>query len=119
GLFIRNVTDLRRPRIDVLSIILSSFGFGSFLYGFSIAGENGWTSPVVLTSIGAGAVIIGLFVWRQLVFEVPMLEFRVFQFPMFTLFTIISTSVSVSLLAPQTLLPLFMQAVHGFRSCQS
>src|SRR5699024_12155529 len=54
GLFIRNVTDLRRPRIDVLSIILSSFGFGSFLYGFSIAGENGWTSPVVLTSIGAG-----------------------------------------------------------------
>src|SRR5699024_6201787 len=90
GLSIRHVTDLRRRRIDVLSIILSSFGFGSFRYGFSIAGENGWTSPVVLTSIGAGAVIIGLFVWRQLVLEVPMLEFRVFQFPMFTLAIIMS-----------------------------
>lgn len=119
GLFIRNVTDLRRPRIDVLSIILSSFGFGSFLYGFSIAGENGWTSPVVLTSIGAGAVIIGLFVWRQLVLEVPMLEFRVFQFPMFTLAIIISMTVLVSLIGAETLLPLFMQTVLGFTPLQS
>jgi len=119
ALFIRNVTDLRQPRIDVLSIILSSFGFGSFLYGFSIAGESGWTSPLVVTSISAGAVIIGLFVWRQLVLNVPMLEFRVFQFPMFTLAIIISMTVLVSLIGAETLLPLFMQTVLGFTPLQS
>lgn len=119
ALFIRNVTDLRQPRIDVLSIILSSFGFGSFLYGFSIAGENGWTSPMVLGIIGAGAVIIGLFVWRQLVLDVPMLEFRVFQFPMFTLAIIITMTVLVSLIGAETLLPLFMQTVLGFTPLES
>lgn len=119
ALFIRNVTDLRQPKIDVLSIVLSSFGFGAFLYGFSIAGENGWTSPVVLTAIGAGAVIIGLFVWRQLVLDVPMLEFRVFKFPMFTLAIIITMTVLVSLIGAETLLPLFMQTVLGFTPLES
>src|SRR5699024_296185 len=51
GLFLRNVTDLRKPKIDVLSIVLSSVGFGSFLYGFSIASESGWASTVVISAI--------------------------------------------------------------------
>src|SRR5699024_4749234 len=97
----------------------SSSGFGSFLYGFSIAGESGWTSPLVVTSISAGAVIIGLFVWRQLVLDVPMLEFRVFQFPMFALAIIISMTVLVSLIGAETLLPRFLQTGLGFPPLQS
>ncbi|GAA2024297.1 cholic acid efflux MFS transporter MdrT [Yaniella flava] len=119
ALFIRNVTDLRRPRIDVFSIILSSFGFGAFLYGFSIAGERGWTDPLVLSIIVAGAAVIGLFVWRQMILKVPMLEFRVFQFPMFTLAIIITMTVLVSLIGAETLLPLFMQTVLGFTPLES
>lgn len=38
----QNVTDLTRPRVDILSIILSSFGFGGLLYGFTSAGNFGW-----------------------------------------------------------------------------
>src|SRR5690625_103617 len=85
ALFLKNVTDLRKPKIDVLSIILSSIGFGSFLYGFSIASEHGWTSPLVLGTIGTGAIVISLFIWRQVRLKQPMLEFRVFQFRIFTL----------------------------------
>src|SRR5699024_10505895 len=47
-LYLKNVTDLRKPKIDILSIIMSSVGFGAFLYGFSIASEKGWTSAIVL-----------------------------------------------------------------------
>src|SRR5699024_6884301 len=81
--------------------------------------ENGWTSPMVLGIIGAGSVIIGLFVWRQLVLDVPMLEFRVFQFPMFTLAIIITMTVLVSLIGAETLLTLFMQTVLGFTPLES
>lgn len=119
ALFIRNVTDLRKPRIDVLSIILSSFGFGSFLYGFSIAGEQGWSSPLVLSIIGVGIVIIGLFIWRQMTLKVPMLEFRVFQFPMFTLAIATTMTVLISLIGAETLLPLFMKNVLGFTPMES
>jgi len=40
--YVRNVTELTRPKIDVLSIVLSTLGFGGIVYGFSIAGDKGW-----------------------------------------------------------------------------
>src|SRR5699024_5507084 len=119
GLFLRNVTDLRKPKIDVLSIVLSSVGFGSFLYGFSIASESGWASTVVISAISIGTVVIGLFIWRQLVLETPMLEFRVFQFRIFTLAIAITMTVLISLIGAETLLPLFMQNALGFSPLKS
>ncbi|WP_373894690.1 MDR family MFS transporter [Virgibacillus natechei] len=119
ALFLKNVTELRKPKIDVLSIILSSVGFGSFLYGFSIASESGWGSAEVITMIAVGVVVIGLFVWRQLILEVPMLEFRIFKYRTFTLAIVITMTVLVSLIGAETLLPLFMQNVLQFTPLES
>ncbi|WP_010530318.1 MDR family MFS transporter [Lentibacillus jeotgali] len=119
ALFLRNVTDLRKPKIDVLSIVLSSVGFGSFLYGFSIASESGWGSTVVISAITIGLVVIGLFIWRQLILDTPMLEFKVFQFRIFTLAIAITMTVLISLIGAETLLPLFMQNALGFSPLKS
>jgi len=119
ALFLKNVTELSKPKIDILSIVLSSVGFGSFLYGFSTASSRGWTDAVVLSAIIGGLVVIGLFIWRQLVLKTPMLEFRVFQFPIFTLAIVITMTVMVSMIGAETLLPLFMQNVLGFTPIQS
>jgi hypothetical protein len=35
-----DVIPLKNPKIDFLSIILSTVGFGAMLYGFSIAGKK-------------------------------------------------------------------------------
>src|SRR5699024_11736931 len=83
ALFLRNVTELSKPSIDILSIILSSIGFGSFLYGFSIASNEGWTSPLVIGTIGIGAVIIALFIWIQIRLKETMLESRMFKLRIF------------------------------------
>src|SRR5699024_6761479 len=45
---LRNVTGRSDPRLGVLSVILSSFGFGGLLFGFGRAGESGWASAPVL-----------------------------------------------------------------------
>src|SRR5699024_1820829 len=118
-LYLKNVTDLRKPKIDILSIIMSSVGFGAFLYGFSIASEIGWISAIVLGSIGVGILVIGLFLWRQLVLDVPMLEFRVFKFKMFTLAITITMMVLVSLIGAETLLLLFLHDALGFTPLRS
>src|SRR5699024_6023347 len=102
ALFVKNVTELSKPKIDILSIILSSFGFGAFLYGFSIASEHSWTSPIVLGTITAGVIVIGLFISRQLKLKTPMLEFRIFQFRIFTLAIIITMAVLISLIGAET-----------------
>src|SRR5699024_11556803 len=112
-------TELSKPSIDIPSIILSSAGFGSFLYGFSIASNEGWTSPLVIGTIGIGAIVIALFVWRQIRLKELMLEFRVFQFRIFTLAIIITMVVLVSLIGAETLLPLFMQNVLEFTPLKS
>lgn len=119
ALFLKNVTDLRKPKIDIPSIILSTLGFGSFLYGFSIAAEHGWTSGIVVSTIMTGFVVISLFIWRQVRLDKPMLEFRVFQFRIFTLAIIITMAVLISLIGAETLLPLFMQNVLLFSPLES
>lgn len=117
--FLKNVTSQSKPKIDALSIILSSFGFGLFLYGFSAIATRGWGSFIVIGSIIAGAIVITLFVRRQLRIRTPMLEFRVFKFSIFRMATLITMAVLISLIGAETLLPLFVQNVLGFSPLKS
>src|SRR5699024_9207341 len=77
--FMRNIITLTYPKVDVVSIILSTLGFSGLLYGFSSAGNYGWTNIAVLSSIIIGAVSLTTFILRQLKLAQPMLEFRVFK----------------------------------------
>ncbi|KAF3475279.1 hypothetical protein OK16_03945 [Listeria monocytogenes] len=69
----KKVVKLPDTKIDFLSIVMSSIGFGLLLYGFSSAGNDGWGDATVITMLIIGFVVIGLFVWRQLFLENLML----------------------------------------------
>ncbi|MFC4024111.1 DHA2 family efflux MFS transporter permease subunit [Oceanobacillus longus] len=116
---LRNVTKQSNPKVDFKSIILSTFAFGGLLYGFSSAGEKGWASPEVYLPLGIGAVIMFFFVTRQLRIKVPMLEFRVFKYNMFTLTTIISVVVTMAMFAAMILIPIYLQNIRGFSPLDS
>ena len=76
---VHNVGEPTHPHIDVLSVVLSTFGFGGVLFGFSTAGGNGWGSMDVLVSLAIGVIALTLFIWRQMRLEQPMLDFRIFR----------------------------------------
>ena len=42
------------------SVILSTLGFGSLLYGFSSVGDKGWGSPQVYGFLIVGAIVLCL-----------------------------------------------------------
>ena len=42
-IYLKNVSEPTKPKVDVLSILLSTIGFGGIVYGFSSSGE-GWDS---------------------------------------------------------------------------
>ncbi len=46
----------KNAKLDYLSLLLSSVGFGGLLYGFSSASSDGWTNKVVLTTLIIGAI---------------------------------------------------------------
>ncbi|WHY88525.1 MDR family MFS transporter [Neobacillus novalis] len=113
-LFLKNVTDVSRPKVDVLSILLSSFGFGGLLYGFTCAGNYGWTHTATLLSLAIGGVSLLVFIFRQLRLKHPMLEFRVFSFSIFPFAIIIGMIGFMGLIGAETIIPLFMQRMRGF-----
>lgn len=115
----RNVTTLTYPKLDIFSIVLSSFGFGGLLYGFTSAGNNGWGSTITIVSLLIGAVALLFFVLRQLRIQVPMLEFRVFKNPIFTLSVILPMIAFLGLIGTETLVPLYMQNMRGFSAMES
>lgn len=116
---LRNVTEQTNPKLDVFSIILSTFGFGGLLYGFSLAGSSGWLSPMVLISLIVGGVALTMFIRRQLRLEQPILEFRVFKDPIFTLATIIGMVAFMTMIGGAVILPIFMQNMLGFTAFES
>ncbi|GHD30558.1 MDR family MFS transporter [Nocardiopsis kunsanensis] len=120
GYFIlTNVTERTFPRLDVLSIIMSSFAFGGLLYGFSSGGNTGWSSPQVSLSLGIGAVVLVLFVWRQLKLDDPILEFRVLKNPMFALNTTLGMCVFISMIGGMIMIPLFMQNMSDYSAMEA
>lgn len=116
---LKNVTEQKNPRLDVLSIILSTIGFGGLLYGFSTAGDAGWLSSQVILPIVFGAVSLYFFITRQLKLKQPLLEFRVFKHGTFTLATALGMVVFAAMIGTNIILPLYMQNMIGFSALKS
>lgn len=109
---LRNVTDTTHLNIDILSVVLSTIGFGGVLFGISTAGEFGITmKPVV--GLVSGFCGIVFFVWRQLIMEKPLLDVRVFRYPMFTLGVILLMISMMMAFAVALLTPMFLGGVLG------
>lgn len=116
---LRNVTEQKKPKLDILSVILSTFGFGGLLYGFSIAGDMGWSSLQVIFATVFGIISLFLFITRQLKLKEPLLEFRVFKYGTFTLATALGMIVFAAMIGTNVILPLYMQNMINFSALES
>lgn len=116
---LKDVTGQRSIKLDILSLILSSIGFGGLLYGFSNAGDRGWDDPVVYGTIIAGAIGLILFIIRQLKMDEPMLEFRIYKYPMFALSSAIAIVIAVAMFSAMILMPIYVQTIRGISPIDS
>src|SRR5690606_34469831 len=108
--YLKNVTDVTKPRIDLLSVLLSTIGFGGVVFGFSKAGEGseGWSSMVVIISIAIGLVALLFFILRQNMSN-PMLNLRVFKYPMYVIGMLLIMSCMLISMSSTIILPMFLQ----------
>ncbi|CAG7627829.1 Multidrug export protein EmrB [Paenibacillus solanacearum] len=114
-IYLKNVSVPTKPRVDVVSIILSTIGFGGIVYGFSSAGEGngGWSNPLVYGTVLVGAVSLLLFAIRQLRVDEPLMDLRAFRYPMFTLTVILLMIMMMTLFSTMALLPFLFQGALG------
>jgi DHA2 family lincomycin resistance protein-like MFS transporter len=119
---LRRITDVGETtvmRIDVVSVVLSVFGFGGIVYGLSSfgqeAGGSAGTSGSTWTAFGVGLVGLVAFVARQLVLQRSdraLLDLRTFRHRIFTTASALMMLMMVMLLGTIVLLPIYMQDVQ-------
>ncbi|AOV07569.1 MDR family MFS transporter [Sporosarcina ureilytica] len=109
--FLVNVSEVTKPKIDIISIVFSTIGFGSTVYGFSASGASadGFLSTNVLIAIMIGVIGIILFVLRQLKLDEPVMDLRVFKYPMYRHAVIMFLIIIMTMFASEIILPMFMQ----------
>jgi len=109
--YLRNVGEVTKPKIDFISIVYSTLGFGPIIYGFSSVGqkEKGFLDPLVIGFIVIGLIALVLFVRRQLTSEHPLMDLRVFRYPMYRLSVLLFVLIIMLMFASEIVLPLYMQ----------
>ncbi|MCT3573611.1 MDR family MFS transporter [Levilactobacillus brevis] len=115
----RSVLETKKAPLDIWSVLLSTIGFGSMLYGFSSVGDDGWGSTKVLSTLIIGFVFVALFVWRQLTMDDPFLNFRVYKSKEFTVSAILSSVVMMAMVGVEMVIPLYLQIVKGMSAFHS
>lgn len=118
ALWVRNVTETREARFDVLSVVLSALGFGGLIFGLSSIGEaaSGHAPVPVWIPLVVGAASLVAFVARQLVLQrtdAALLDLRVFRSRAFRLAVVLVVVVMAALFGSLILLPIYLQQVLG------
>lgn len=113
AIHIKNISRLTKPKIDVLSVILSTIGFGGLIFAICSIENLGFMNPTVLISLICGVGGLILFSKRQFTLKQPMLELRIFRFPIFSLGSIIILITFLMPFAVNIVLPTYMQTSLG------
>lgn len=112
--YLINVAETSKVKLDIISVIYSTVGFGLVLFGFSSAGSKGWDDLIVITSIIAGLLVTILFCHRQIKATEPLLNLNVFRFKIFTMTSIVNIAITILMYADLILLPIYLQDGRGF-----
>ncbi|NLU64031.1 multidrug efflux MFS transporter [Rhodococcus sp. HNM0563] len=113
--FIANGGEPRRAPLDVLSVVLSAFGFGGIVYALSgaeAALRGAWIPTAIALAVGAVGLV--LFVARQRMLQdrgASLLDLRPFSVPTFR-YSVITVAIGFGLLLGSVVL-LSMVLQHG------
>ncbi|WP_144510816.1 DHA2 family efflux MFS transporter permease subunit [Bacillus sp. FJAT-22090] len=116
---LRDTKEKNEKKIDALSVVLSALSFGGILYGFSSAGNNGWSAPSVYLTIIVGVLSLVWLILRQFKLSEPMLDFRVYKYPMFALSSAISITLNMAMFSAMLLMPIYLQNIRGISAMDS
>jgi DHA2 family lincomycin resistance protein-like MFS transporter len=113
-----NVGETSRASIDIVSVILSAFGFGGIVFGLSSLGApaSQGNTAMLLAPLIVGGVALGLFTWRQIALqhtERVLFNLNTFRTPTFTASVIMFVVCMMGMFGAFILLPLYMQNVLG------
>ena len=109
-----NVSNVTRPKIDLISLVSSTFGFGGVVFALATLAEESFSEPIVWVPLVVGLVLLVVFGVRQTKMAEPMIDLSVFKSPMFTLGVALMVATMFMILSVAILVPMFLKTVLGF-----
>ncbi|OEL01004.1 multidrug MFS transporter [Staphylococcus succinus] len=106
---VENVGEITRPKIDIISIFLSTIAFAGLVFALSTMAEAAVTNVIVWLPLAIGIVSLVTFIVRQFKLESPMLNLNVFKYPMFVLGAVMVFVTILCVLSTGILLPLYLK----------
>ncbi|MEB6612736.1 DHA2 family efflux MFS transporter permease subunit [Staphylococcus pasteuri] len=106
---VENVSEITKPKIDILSIILSTIGFSGIIFGLNMMAEQPFMNIVVWGPLLIGILALIVFVRRQFTLKSPMLNLRVFKYGMFNLGALMVFLVILCILGSGIILPIYIK----------
>ena len=106
---LENVSEITKPRIDILSVFLSTIGFGGTIFALSTLAESSFGEIKVWLPLIIGLLALVIFSLRQFKMDEPMINLRVFKYPMFTVGTILLFIAMLVILSTAILLPFYLK----------
>ena len=115
---LKNYGSFERAPFDVPSVVLSTVGLVSLLYGLSTFAS---TDNMVVTVglIVAGLVLMALYVRRQMTLPEPMLNVGILRTRNYAVAVVIIVIVQAALMGTGVITPLYVQGVLGFSATMS
>ncbi len=115
---LENNGNFERSRFDVLSVVMSSVGLVSLLYGFSTF-SSAQNHLVTVALIVVGLVFVALYGRRQLKLEQPMLKVGILKSRQYLVTVVIIMIFMAALIGMETIMPLYIQGVLGYSATVS
>jgi EmrB/QacA subfamily drug resistance transporter len=106
-------------RVDPLSAVLVTAGLVSFVYAMSKAPDNGWTSGRTIGFTIAAIVLVGVFLWRELRTDAPLVPLWIFRLRPVTVANAVGALLGGAIFGGFFLLTLYMQQVLGYSPLQA
>lgn len=107
-------------KFDTVGFILVTTGVGALLYALGRSSTlELLLSPISMTLIIGGLIIIAIFVKYENTQEQPLLDLSIFKVPTYTISILITATASIGLFAGIFLLPLLIQQVYGLGEIQT
>lgn len=106
-IFLENTSVITKPKIDYLSILLSTIGFAGIIYAVSSASSSSVLTTVITFAIGLISLIA--FCKRQLSLKQPILNIRSFKNPIFSVGVILIMLIQMFQFSINMILPMLLQ----------
>jgi EmrB/QacA subfamily drug resistance transporter len=107
-------------RLDVVGLLLMSFGLPAFTYALAQLGQGSSIASLdggVLLALSVVALV--LFVWHALRIERPLLNVRLFANRTYAIASATSFALGAAVFGPYLVMPLFFQQVQGASPMQA